>query len=470
MNSGYQLGTKVRSMRRRQSISQVQLARTLGISASYLNLIEHNHRPLTASLLVEIAKHFEVDLAEFGADTTAQLNSDLLETLSDPLFEGLALMAPEVREVVNNQPEIATAITTLYQAYQGAKRSAHDLAIKLTGDDAASTTSSATEEVTSFLQRHLNYFPNLDNDAEKMWGRADLIGKGVYKGLQHLLREEAGVTVSIVSANENGILRRYNPQTRHLQLAEELPPRSRNFQLATQLALLTQRPTLNTLVKDPCFTSDESRSLGRVVLSHYFAAALLMPYTIFLVAAKEVRYDIALLGHRFHTSFEQVCHRLTNLRRPGNEGIPFHMIRTDLAGNISKRFSASGMRFPRFSGACPKWNVFNAFLTPTMIRRQASILPDGSRFFGISRTVNRQLGGYQQFNTLFAVGIGCRIEHATQMVYADGLDLSQNHSEIGTSCRLCPRPKCDQRAFPPTQQPQIVDENERGFSIYTSAR
>ena len=70
------------------------------------------------------------------------------------------------------------------------------------------------------------------------------------------------------------------------------------------------------------------------------------------------------------------------------------MIRIDIAGNISKRFSASGLRFARFSGACPRWNVFEAFLTPGMIRTQLSQMPDGKIFYHVARTVRKESGGY----------------------------------------------------------------------------
>ena len=132
--------------------------------------------------------------------------------------------------------------------------------------------------------------------------------------------------------------------------------------------LPTLTAILDRVVRDDMLTSDEARALCRVALASYFAGAMLMPYEPFLEAAEALRYDIELLGHRFRTSFEQVCHRVTTLRKPGALGVPFHFIRVDIAGNISKRFSGSGIRFARFAGACPRWNVFAAFLTPGMIK------------------------------------------------------------------------------------------------------
>jgi predicted transcriptional regulator len=204
-----------------------------------------------------------------------------------------------------------------------------------------------------------------------------------------------------------------------------------------------------------------------VALANYFAAAVAMPYQPFYEAARAERYDIELLGHRFDASFEQVCHRLTTLRRPGAEGIPFHLVRIDIAGNISKRFSGSGIRFARFSGACPRWNVHTAFLTPGMIRVQLSRMPDGTTYFCIARTLRRDRR-FHAPHAVQAIGMGCEVHHAREMVYADGIDTTNLSAAVpvGVTCRLCERMDCQQRAFPALQHRMEVDENVRGLSFY----
>ena len=93
--------------------------------------------------------------------------------------------------------------------------------------------------------------------------------------------------------------------------------------------------------------------------------------------------------HHFATSFEQVTHRLTNLQRPGKEGVPFHFLKTDIAGNVSKRFSLSGIHIPRHGGSCPRWNVYIAFLNPGRIHPQISKMPDGKTYFCIARAFEK---------------------------------------------------------------------------------
>jgi predicted transcriptional regulator len=323
--------------------------------------------------------------------------------------------------------------------------------------------------VSDLIQRYQNHFPELEQSAEALWRNAALDADDLYRGLTWYLKREQGIEVKVVTLAENqGAVRRFNESRRLLTLAEILPPRSRNFEVAHQVGLLTASEAIGRLTQDPHLTSEESRALGRVALANYFAGAVLMPYERFLAAARAERYDIEILGHRFRTSFEQVCHRLTTLQRPGSEGVPFHFIRIDVAGNISKRFSASGIRFARFSGACPRWNVFSAFLTPGMIKVQLSEMPDGNMYFCLSRTVRKDSGGYHAPHAVQAIGLGCRVEYAKELVYSDGIDLANREAAVpvGVTCRMCERMDCTQRAFPPLQHPLQVRENVRGVSFY----
>ena len=243
---------------------------------------------------------------------------------------------------------------------------------------------------------------------------------------------------------------------------------SRHFQLAIQIGLLRCPDLLERLTDDPLLTSDESRALCRMALAGYFAAAVLMPYGDFLRAAEELRYDVELLGHRFRVSFEQTCHRLTTLRRPGAEGVDFYMVRVDMAGNISKKLSAAGIRFPRFSGLCALWNVHAAFLQPGRVRVQLSRFDDGRTVFAIARTVQRHAGGYHAPQVLYTVGIGCAVSEARRLVYADGIDLEnvQAAVPVGITCRISESTDCQARAFPAINRPLRVDENVRGISFF----
>jgi predicted transcriptional regulator/DNA-binding XRE family transcriptional regulator len=466
------LGQKVRALRRREKLTQSELALRLGISASYLNLIENNHRPLPSALLIRLAQMFEVELHSFAVDDESRLTAALFEALSDPLFEADELLASDLRELPSQNPSVARAVLSLYRAYRSAKASADALSARLfegEREGRVGFSHVSSEEVSDLIQQHMNHFPELEAAAERLWQDAELKQDALYPGLVRHLKEAHRVQVRVLPhGTPERLLRHYDPQTRVLSFSELLPNRSRKMQLAYQIGLLSLSPVLDQLTDNPLLTSEQSKTLARIALASYFAAAVLMPYEPFLGAAREVRYDIDVIGRRFGTGFEQVAHRMTTLRRPKAEGIPFHMVRIDVAGNISKRFSASGISIARFSGACPRWNIFSAFSTPGMIRIQLSRMPDATAYFCIARTVQADNHGYHTPPRVHAVGLGCSIGRAKELVYADGVNLENEDAAVpvGVTCRLCDRTDCEQRAFPPLREPLIIDENLRGVSIY----
>jgi hypothetical protein len=470
------LGAKVRALRRREGLSQAQLAERLTVSPSYLNLIENNRRPLPAPLLVKLAQIFAVELSSFAGDEEGRTVAGLLEAFADPLFEELDIVASEVRDLAQSSPTTARAVLKLYRAYQGARETRDQLSARVyDGDDAASAPAEPSnlpsEEVNDFIQRRDNHFPDLEAAAEALWREAKLDHDDLFSGMVRHLERSHAVTVR-VARGDRDTLRRYDPATRMLTLSELLPTRSRKAQLAHQLCMLSLRPQLDRLVADERLTGEDSRRLARVALANYFAGAVLMPYEPFLQAAREQRYDLDVIGRRFGVGFEQVCHRVCTLQRRGATGVPFHMIRIDPAGNISKRFSASGIQFARFAGACPRWNIFQAFPTPGMIRIQLSRMPDGAVYFCLARTVQQDGQGFHALPILHAIGLGCRVEHAGQLVYAQGLDLKKLDAvvPVGVTCRLCDRTDCEQRAFPSLRSPLHLDENVRGLSLYAPPR
>lgn len=464
----------MRRLRQEHRLSQIQMAERLGISPSYLNLIEHNQRALTVPVLLRLAQRFDVDLQSFTAEDDTRLVSELMEVFADPLFDAHDLKAAELKDLVEGSPNLSRALLTLYQAYRSGGVSSAEPREE---DEGLQPLGMPAEEVNDFLQARSNHFPELETAAEELWRDGKLSTDTLGRDLIGILATRHAVDIEIAPAQASDlVLRAYDPLTRRLTLSEMLPLPSRTFQLAHQLALLGHRPLLQKLAAGGKFTTGEADQLAIVALANYFAGAVLMPYRLFLDAATQSRYDVELLSRRFGASFEQVCHRLTTLRRPGANGVPFHLVRVDRAGNVTKRFTASGMMIARFGGICPRWNVYDAFETPGMIRTAVTQMPDGRLFFCLARTVaatgraavhghnSRRLGRH-------AIAVGCAIEHARELVYADGVDMAGTGAiPIGVNCRVCERTDCADRVHPAPQQRFTVDDNRRGLSLYASVK
>jgi predicted transcriptional regulator/transcriptional regulator with XRE-family HTH domain len=453
------IGRTVRRLRSEQRLSQQALAVRLGISASYLNLIEHDQRAVTASLLIKLGETLRVDLATLSGSGERQLEVSLREAFADPLLSADAVPEAEIAELAATAPNAARAVLALYRAWRVAREDAGGIALP-----SGRRVLLPNEEARDFFDDRANHFPSLETAAEAIAGELRAAPAEMNHAIAERLRREHGLTVTVQKLE--GALRRYDPATRSLALSEMLPRESRGFHMAFQLALLEARDVAETIVADAAPSSPEAGMLIRVGLLNYVAGALLMPYGAFADAARALRHDMEALAARFGVSFEQACHRLSTLQRQGTRGVPFFFLRVDPAGNVSKRFSAAGFPFARYGGSCPRWVVHTAFAQPGQVQVQVAELPDGAAYLCFARTVTRPAHGWGDPRPVHVVAMGCGLANAEDVAYADGIDVEHAKVGIGLSCRLCDRPDCRSRAFPPLEHRLALDPNSAGVTPY----
>jgi predicted transcriptional regulator/DNA-binding XRE family transcriptional regulator len=443
------LGRTIRRLRQDRQLSQQALALRLGVSASYLNLIEHDQRALTASLLLKLGATLQVDLATLSGQAERTLEAGLREVLSDPLLGLDQVPEAEVQTLAGSAPAAARAVLALYRAWRVAREDSTGIALP-----SGHRILLPTEEARDFFQDHANHFPALEAVAERIGAELAASPAELNHAIAERLRRTHGLRVRVGPLGNS--LRRFDPSARLLELSEALPRESRGFQMAFQLMLLEARDVVDATAT----TTAEAAALIRIGLLNYAAGALLMPYAAFLATARALRHDVDGLAARFGVSFEQVAHRLSTLQRDGNRGVPFFFLRVDPAGNVDKRFSAAGFPFARFGGSCPRWLVHTAFAAPGVLRVQLAELPDGAAFLCFARALSGPALRWDEPPPTHVVAIGCEVRRAAEVVYADGLDLQRARVGIGLSCRLCDRADCRSRAFPPLAHRLALDPNE----------
>ena len=454
------LGGRLKRLRREMGLTQTRMAEDLGVSPSYLNHLERNQRPVTAGVLLRLAQAYDLDLRSFTGDPEAGGEADLQEVFADPMFRDLPIPRHEISTVVENAPGAAEAVVRLYRALLDQRRR-ESLGLSVVDGDGSDAAQSSTpiEWVRDYIQAHRNHFPDLDAAGERIAAELAL-GAGFEASAAARLQERHGLTVRIMPMEVmKGWVRRYDLHRRRLLLAETLDAASRVFSIAYQLAATEESEAVMALTEAAGPPDAPTRQLLRVSLTNYLAGAIMMPYAPFLEAAEALGYDIGLLKARFGASFEQVCHRLTTLSRPGAMGVPFFLLRIDHAGNVSKRFSGTSFPFSRFGGTCPRWNIHAVFKTPGRILTQVIETPDQARYFTLARAVKRPTaawGGGDEAE--LAIGLGCELKYAGRLVYARGLDLAQPvATEVGPTCRLCERVNCRERAAPPITRTLLIE-------------
>ena len=466
------IGPKIKAFRRQVGLQANKLAEQVGISPSYLNLIEAGKRKIDGDLIIKICKELRIELSDLTSKADINLENSITELLGDEIFDDLDIVGPEVKDLVNTNPKIAKALVKLGDNF---KRKDHDIINRvenISGKIIDSRKASFPGEVVSdFLQENKNYFPKLEEFANNVFAKIQLNNRATYMALCDFLKKEYKISVKDVVPKEGKSFSKiFDKEKKELWLSDYVALETKKLYAAAQIAHEGAISEINNYLSKFAFPTEESKKLTQVALLNYCGAAILMPYADFHRECIKQKYDLELLQNTFATTFEQIAHRVTSLQDPKLPGIPFHFLRVDIAGNISKRFSLSGIEIPRYGGACPRWNVYSAFTRPGKIQAAVSKMSNGEKYVCIARTVEKGVGRFGENKSILSIGLGCEAKYAKDFVYTENLNINDKKTEIpiGVSCRTCDRLDCSQRAFPPLHKKFDVDVNSRGISVYVS--
>jgi predicted transcriptional regulator/transcriptional regulator with XRE-family HTH domain len=458
------IGPQLRRLRQERAETQAQTARKLGISTAYVNLLENNQRSVSVAVLLRLFEAYGVDWREIAEDDATARLSDLRAALQDPIFDGTRPDLHELRAAQAHAPGLIGAFMRLHRSYLATS----DQLLAL-GAQGAETTIGASPEgaVHNFFRRHRNHFPALEDAAGAFWSGNPPPPDDLYAALKARLARDHRIAVHLKPvADMPHSLRRYDAERGEVWLSEALDHPNRVFQLVHVAGLIEAGAIFDALVAQGPEDA-QGRARLRIELANYFAAAVLMPYDAFLAEARASKYDFDHLATRFGVSFEQACHRATTMQRDGAQGVPFFFLRIDKAGNVTKRFNATDFHLAEYGGACPRLDVHLSFRLPGRIVPQLVEMPDASQYFVFARTVDRPTFERKGQDNRLAVAMGCTVEHATMIGYAEGVSLGTAPVvPIGINCRICPRVNCDQRAHHASILTTPVDERHRGATRY----
>lgn len=452
------VGHRLRALRLSKNIKQADCARELGVSPAYLNLIEKGKRVTPFPLLWKALRYFQVDPEEFMSKLgEGRVDEALAKLLDEPLLKTLNL-DPDSLQSLSAEPKLAGTVAALFNLYKNTRSQLENVMAQLSSEQQGRADASGQaetrldyspfDEVSDFLQANQNYFPELEEEAESLrqdFGNERILSSGI---LMKMLESRFGIATRITDApSGSSVVRRVSLESKVLELAPTLTEQPLKFQIAATIGLLVLDKTrLVERIVGAKTKHAETPRLIKVNLANYFAGALMLPYGDFFKEVQRTRYDVELLSSIFGVTYETVAHRLCNLADPKRRGLPFHFIRTDIAGNISKRYSGTGFKFASM-GNCGKWAVHLAFLNPSQLTRQYSVLPDGTTYFDFAKVQLQPIEGTIVRGTAYSIGLGTHAENAKYLAYGlPTMDAKRDAVPIGVSCRFCERTDCNQRS------------------------
>ncbi len=416
-------GSRIREKRLDRGLRQAAVAETVGISSSYLNLIEHNRRRIGGKLLADIARALDVDpaLLSEGADAA----------LLDEMRHAAALLGPDVEvakaeecagrypgwsALIAAQSRRITALQAQVQALND--RMAHDPALAGALHEVISTVSAirssssilvGPEQLDEDWQRR--FHQNIHNDSLRLAESSEAL-------ISYLQAPDAQAEQAM-SAFEQ--MESWLAQT--------------GFHLS---ALEGARADVGAFVKASGL-SGAPAALLKVHAAQYAKDAAALPLVAFEKACRAHNYDPGAIARETSEPMPRILRRMACLP-PQNDHPPMALAVCDAAGVLTFVKPVPGFSMPRAGGACPLWPLFLALSRPGQPIRLEVVLP------GVN--ASRAL--------CYAMATACAPAHfdvppavqSIMLVVPDPEVSSGTPQPVGVACRICPRSDCTSRREP----------------------
>ncbi len=456
------VGTRIRQRRREMRVTQAELARRIGISASYLNLIEWNKRPIAGALLGRTAETLGLPLDDLDGASEKRLLEALTEIAHFPSLGTLGIEKEQTSELIGRFPGWAKASAALARSERDAIARADALSDRLSNDPFLSETVHRMLTRIAAIRSAadiLTEYPDLADDQRDRFTRIiheesrvlSDVGEALAAYLDKAEESDRILTPldeveSLFEARENHFVE-IEAAAGALTTAPADPhPISRR-----EKAQALSNEKLGDLIDEvigsqPQIRTAAARDRARRALSNYAVGAILMPLAEFAERAAGLRYDVEALAQTFSVEIHSVCHRLAAM--PRSEKVPrFGYFQANAAGTIIEMFGLEGLAVPRYDSACPLWVLYRAQQSPETVIRQRALMPSGARFVFVARARHRGTTGFGKPRHYVTDMLAMTETDAQHTVYAP--DPTVPVEEIGPNCRLCPRRSCLHRVEDP---------------------
>ncbi|MGC1429701.1 MAG: short-chain fatty acyl-CoA regulator family protein [Albidovulum sp.] len=427
-------GTRVRERRLAIRMKQADLARTVGISPAYLNLIEHNRRRVGPELVAVLAEALAVEPAALAEGAESALFERLREAAAEgDAGETVAELA-RIEEFVGRFPGWAALLGKVQARIGGLERALGVLNERMAHDPFLSA---SLHEVVSAVTSVRSTAAILAESEEMEPEWRVRFHANVYEDSIRL-SEAAAALVAYLDTSKESETGLSSPQ----EEVEAWLARTEYHLAALERA---NPPAPESLIEGvPELASGGARKLALIHIARYRADAQALPLDRFLRALDEVGAEPASLARVMGSGLAPVLRRLATL--PDGAGPPVGLVACDASGTMTFRRPAPGFAFPRHGSACPLWPLYEALARP-MVPIRASVEMAGriaQRFVVHAWSEPRHPGGFD----------GPQVVEALMLILPASEARDAGERMIGSSCRICPRGACAAR-----REPSILTED-----------
>lgn len=425
-------GSRLRRLRAKLGLSQAAFAQSLGLSASYLNLMERDQRPLTAQVILKLSTMEGVDVTELAASEAAHaLLPQLREMLAEPLLQGEVPPGNELNEALQTAPNFAAATLKLYGAYRETLR-------KLANAARGIPSTATHENIDDWLNARSN--DDFEGLAEDIW--SELSPKDdIFSGLKARLRSGFGIDTRLMPTTIMGADRsRYDRHSQRLLISEALGFEARIAEAAHLTARLEGKTLAESAVAN--FTDPETQRYTRAAFFDYLCLAIRCPRGRFTTSAEDLKSDIAALARRFSVTQGEAMHRLAIL----SDNALYLSVFSN--GQFASRSGKMNLFIAKDDALCAQLPIFDEGAGTHIAEMKPQ---DGEA---------RVVLGLREGNALHALFLAPSAFSKT--AYAP----MQKQRPWGAACRLCEIRNCEKRTAASAARPAGLNDYIRGATSF----
>lgn len=427
MTLGQLAGTRIRERRIQQGVRQSDLAQRAGISASYLNLIEHNKRRIGGKILNSIAAALEVEPSQLSEGAEAAMVAGLQEAWAAHASSGTKPESPQ--DLAGRFPGWAEVLMRCHTRIDALERTVETLTDRLAHDPHLAT---ALHEVISTVTAIRSTAGILvdTKEIEPEW--RDRFQRNINEEAARLAQSAQGLVAYLDSAGES-------------QSAMSVPEEELDAFLAEREWSFAELEGGHESVADILATAEKLQSSAahhqaEIWLTRYQKDAAQLPMSDLIEWCERNPLDPGVLARAFDVSIDVAMRRLASLPKDTNAG-PIGLVSCDSSGALIFRKPIDGFAVPRFGTACPLWPLFSALNHPQIPLKVVLQQPgrDGGRFMAFAIA-----------QPMVAVDFASSPVFIAHMLIVPDTARASNVSgaavkEVGAACRICPRQSCPAR-------------------------
>ncbi|MEM1073614.1 MAG: short-chain fatty acyl-CoA regulator family protein [Pseudomonadota bacterium] len=415
-------GSRIRERRSVAGIRQADLARLLGISPSYLNLIEHNRRRIGGKLLIDIARLLEVEPSVL----TEGAEAALIQTLREAA-KGANLKPAEVEradELAGRFPAWAEVLAEGHRRISTLERTVETLSDRLTHDPKLASSVHELLSTAAAIRSTASILAD-EQDLEVEWRDR------FHANLNQDSKRLAESSKALVEYFEEGKVDADVAGTPQEEVDAYLARHAYRFE-----GLESGRETVEeTLQAAEMLKSATARKLARTTLMRIREDASRLPMRELDNAFEIYGMDPVALSRAFAVPVSLVLRRLAARSVPETG-----LVVCDRAGSIMFRKPVGQMVIPRFGAACALWPLFAALSQPGQVIRTplAQVGRARAQFSCFAAAEVRESADYNAPPLI----------EATMLLVSGAPVDAMPVLEVGSTCGVCPKPGCAGRREP----------------------